>query len=131
MNDSEFEKQFEAGSLSPELFTHDAHIRLAWIHITKHGIDEAIMNVVRQIQRYTVKHGVPDKFNMTLTVAAVRAVYHFIRKSTSKTFPGFIQEFPRLKFNFKELMSSHYGFDIYNSLEAKKYFLEPDLLPFD
>ena len=40
-------------------------------------------------------------------------------------------EFPRLKNNFRELISSHYGFDIYNSEKAKMKYLEPDLLPFD
>ena len=40
-------------------------------------------------------------------------------------------EFPRLKNNFTELMSCHYGFDIYNSEKAKMKFMEPDLLPFD
>ncbi|PRX57282.1 hypothetical protein [Flagellimonas meridianipacifica] len=131
MTNSEFEKQFEAGILPPELFTHEAHIRLAWIHITQYGIDKAISNIVNQIQGYTTKLGVPDKFNKTLTIAAVRAVYHFMLKSNCSDFQSFIIENPRLKFNFKDLMASHYGFDIYTSLEAKKNFLEPDLLPFD
>nr|WP_298995314.1 hypothetical protein [uncultured Allomuricauda sp.] len=131
MTDSEFEKQFEAGLLPPELFTHEAHIRLAWIHITQYGIDQAISNIVNQIQGYTTKLGVADKFNKTLTIAAVRAVYHFMLKSNRSDFQTFIQSNPRLKYNFKELMASHYGFDIYRSELAKKQYLEPDLLPFD
>ena len=131
LSDKEFEAQFESGVLPPDLFTHEAHIRLAWIHIENYGLDKAISNIVQQIQSYTAKLGVTDKFNKTLTIAAVRAVYHFMLKSNSSDFPTFIKNNPRLKYNFKELMASHYGFDIYNSPLAKKQYLKPDLLPFD
>ena len=86
LSDKEFEAQFESGVLPPGLFTHEAHIRLAWIHIDKYGIDKAISNIVQQIQSYTAKLGVTDKFNKTLTIAAVRAVYHFMLKSNSSDF---------------------------------------------
>ena len=131
MTDFEFEKQFEVGELPPELFTHEAHIRLAWIHIGKYGVEHAITNIVSQIKAYTAKLGVPEKFNTTLTVAAVRAVYHFMLKNNAENFSSFIKRNSRLKKNFKELMASHYGFDIYNSQLAKQQYLEPDLLPFD
>ncbi|MEM9868137.1 MAG: hypothetical protein AAF765_10640, partial [Bacteroidota bacterium] len=115
----------------PALFTHEAHIRLAWIHIEQYGIEKAISNIVSQIQSYTLKLGVPEKFNKTLTVAAVRAVYHFMRKDRSKNFQTFIKNNSRLKNNFKQIMATHYGFDIYNSPRARQHYLEPDLLPFD
>ncbi|MEM7484275.1 MAG: hypothetical protein AAF348_03615 [Bacteroidota bacterium] len=131
MIDKEFEQQFERGELPPDLFTHEAHLRLAWIHVTQYGIDTAVKNVTQQIKRYTQKLNATDKYNHTLTVAAVRAVYHFALKSKSNTFSDFIKEFPRLRFNFKELMACHYGFDIYKSPLAKHKYLQPDLLPFD
>ncbi|MBC9796246.1 hypothetical protein [Sinomicrobium weinanense] len=131
LSDFEFEQQFESGTLSPELFNHEAHLRLAWIHIDKYGIDKAIDNLCFQLLNYVTKLGAAHKFNKTLTVAAVKAVYHFMLRSESGTFRAFIREFPRLKYNFKDLMSCHYGVDIYNSPWAKKHFLEPDLLPFD
>ncbi|TAI47267.1 hypothetical protein [Flagellimonas allohymeniacidonis] len=131
MTDLEFEHQFAAGELSPALFTHEAHLRLAWIHVTQYGVETAVKNVTRQIKSYTQKLNAADKYNHTLTVAAIKAVYHFVLKAKSDNFQDFLKEFPRLKFNFKELMAYHYGFDIYTSPKAKKTFLEPDLLPFD
>ena len=131
MTDAAFEKKFEAGELPPALFTHEAHIRLAWIHIEQYGIEKAISNIVSQIQSYTLKLGVPEKFNKTLTVAAVRAVYHFMRKDRSKNFQTFIKNNSRLKNNFKQIVATHYGFDIYNSPRARQHYLEPDPLPFD
>ena len=131
LSDSEFEKQFINCELNPEIFTHEAHLRLAWIHIKKYGIVEAETNIQCQLREYVKSVGSENKYNTTLTLAAVKAVYHFILKSDSNSFQEFMIEFPRLKNNFRELMSCHYGFDIYNSEKAKMNFLEPDLLPFD
>lgn len=131
LSDSEFEKQFVEGQFNSIDFTHEAHLRLAWIFITKYGIEKAEIYVPFQLQKFVASVGVKDKYNTTLTLAAIKAVYHFIHKSETNNFKDFIHEFPRLKYNFGELIACHYGFDIYNSDFAKENFLEPDLLPFD
>ena len=129
--DDEFEKQFKFGLLHPSYFSHEAHLRLAWIHITKYGLENAIENVTSQLKSYTDIHGVRTKYNETVTVAAVRAVFHFILTSETTDFRGFLRENPRLNFDFKKLLGYHYAFNIFNSDKAKNKYLEPDLLPFD
>lgn len=131
LSDSDFEHQFMSCELSPSDFTHEAHLRLAWINITKYGIKQAEKNIQNQLERFVKFVGAKDKYNMTLTLASVKVVYHFILKSESDNFKDFIAEFPRIKYNFKTLLNSHYGFDIYNSEKAKREYLEPDLIPFD
>ena len=129
-NDEEFEVQFENCTLDASLFNHEAHIRLAWIHITKYGVNQAISNVDAQLIKYVTSLGARDKYNKTVTLAAVKAVNHFIQKSKSNNFKDFISEFPRLKTNFKELLAQHYSIDIFNSSVAKSTFLKPNLSPF-
>ncbi|WP_350287274.1 hypothetical protein [uncultured Croceitalea sp.] len=131
LSDTEFEHHFSNCSLAPTDFSHEAHLRLAWIHIHNYGIAQAEKNIQNQLQRFVEFVGAKDKYNTTLTLAAVKAVYHFMLKSDANTFKDFIAEFPRLKYNFKELMACHYGFDIYHSDQAKTQFLKPDLVPFD
>jgi hypothetical protein len=131
LSDNEFEKQFINCELSPDIFSHEAHLRLAWINIKKYGIMKAETNIQRQLRKYVTSVGAESKYNTTLTLAASKAVHHFMLKSESNDFQEFMIEFPRLKNNFRELMSCHYGFDIYNSEKAKMKFVEPDLLPFD
>ncbi|WP_062055245.1 hypothetical protein [Aquimarina longa] len=131
LTDSEFEKQFLNCEIAPSLFNHEAHLRLAWITIYTYGIEQAEKNILFQLKKYVEFIGAKDKYNITLTIAAIKVVYHFMLKSNSFNFKDFITEFPRLKNNFKELIASHYGFDVYNSDKAKIKFLEPDLLPFD
>lgn len=131
LSDFEFAQQFKECNLDPILFTHEAHLRLAWIHIKNHGIEKAEETIQSQLKNFVVFAGALDKYNTTLTLAAIKAVYHFMLKSDTDNFKDFITEFPRLKYNFKALMACHYGFDIYVSHKAKTEFLEPDLLPFD
>lgn len=131
LSDFDFEKMFNSCELNPSDFTHEAHLRLAWININKYGIEQAEKNIQNGLQKYVEFVGAKDKYNTTLTLAATKAVYHFMLKSKSDSFKNFIMEFPRLKHNFKDLMACHYGFDIYNSDKAKMEFLEPDLIPFD
>ncbi len=130
-NDQAFEKAFEDRSFEPSLFSHEAHLRLAWIHIHKYGPNQACENVCRQIRAFDQTHGDGSKFHKTMTVAAVKAVYHFILKAKAKDFQIFIQTFPRLKTNFKALLDQHYGFDLLESKKARVEFVAPDLLAFD
>jgi hypothetical protein len=130
LSDEMFEQQFEYCQLDPSIFNHEAHLRLAWIHIKKYGLDNAIENICNQLLIYVNFLGARDKYNKTLTIAAIKAVNHFMNKSLPGNFNDFMQQFPRLKYNFKELIASHYTVDIFNSDIAKKEYLEPDLLPF-
>ncbi len=131
LSDAEFEQQFEAGALDPALFTHEAHLRWAWIHISKYGLERALEHIHAQLKRFVAGVGAADKYNATLTTAATKAVYHFWARSETRTFPDFLAENPRLATQFRELMEAHYSFDIFQSEAAKQTVLEPDLLPFD
>ena len=59
--DEEFEASFADGSLDPQVFNHEAHLRIAWIHITKYGTEKAIENIVDQLKAYTKQIGASDK----------------------------------------------------------------------
>ena len=130
LDDARFARQFEDGTLDPALFSHEAHLRLAWIHIGKFGVDQAVHNICRQIKAFDQKFGDGTRYNVTVTVAAVRAVHHFMQQSTAPTFATFIAENPRLKNNFKDLLGAHYSRDVFNDELARKIYLEPDLVQF-
>lgn len=129
-SDAEFVAQFARCTLDPSVFSHEAHLRLAWINIREYGLLEARVMTKKQLKNYVNHLGAEDKYNETLTIAAINAVNHFIAKSAFDNFRDFITEFPKLKTHFKALMACHYGFDIYNSPTAKATYLAPDLLPF-
>jgi len=131
LSDQEYELQFQRSQFKPRLFSHEAHLRLAHIHIIKYGTEKAEANMVSQIKAFADYYGASEKFNKTVTIASVRIMSHFIRKATSKSFDDLIKEFPKLKGNFKEILRQHYSFNVFSDPEAKKEFLLPDLLPFE
>ncbi len=127
-SDAEFKQHFEQAGLAPELFNHEAHLRLAYIHIKEYGVEKAIENICRQIAAFDQKFGDGTKFNVTITHAAVRAVHHFMQKRKPKSFADLIENCPRLKTNFKDLIFSHYSWNIFQDELARKEYLAPDLI---
>lgn len=130
ITDIAFENKFQNCTLNPKLFSHEAHLRLAWIHIKKYGITIAEQNIQNQLQDFVKHVGAIDKYNTTLTVAAVKMVNHYMKQSKANTFEGFIKQFPELNNDFKRIINNHYSYDIFTSKEAKSVFLEPDKIPF-
>ncbi|MCL6267463.1 hypothetical protein [Flagellimonas myxillae] len=131
LTDREFEQAFRECLLPVTHFDHEAHLRLAWIHLKQYGLEIALENICTQLTAFVAHHGADDKYNTTLTVASIQMIHHFMGNSKAGHFPGFLTEFPQLKTNFKGLINSHYSMDIFNSEEAKARYLEPDILPFD
>lgn len=128
--DEEYEAVFESYQLKPGMFSHEAHLRLAYIHIQKYGATQAEVNMCDQIKGFAESLGVYDKFNKTVTIAAVKVMDHFISKAASKTFKGLIHEFPNLLLNFKGILNQHYSYNVFGDQKAKEAFQEPDLLAF-
>ncbi|AZQ60733.1 hypothetical protein EI427_00465 [Flammeovirga pectinis] len=129
LTDDIFIDQFRNGSLDPALFNHEAHLRLAWLYITTFDLERAEYEIQKQLQNYVKIVGASDKYHKTLTIVAVRMVNHFIQKSKSTNFGNFIREFPQMNKEFKQLINTHYSFNIFTSEKARQEFLEPDLLP--
>ena len=131
MADARFEHALQTCTMHPDLFTHEAHVRLAWIHIRNYGIDQAVINVCRQLQQFVAAVDAENKYHETLTVAAVRTVYHFMLKYPVDQFELFLASAPVLITDFRSLIQSHYLAQTLASDAAQITFVEPDLLPFD
>lgn len=131
LTDEQFATAFADFSLTPELFNHKAHLRLAWVHLKASGLKAAIESVCTQIAAFASHHGAAGKYHHTLTVAAVRIVHHFEQKGGSLSFSGFIDAHPQLITDFKNLLNAHYSPEILTSETARSQYISPDLLPFD
>jgi len=129
-DDHQFASQFADCTLPPPLFNHEAHLRLAWLLIGRYGIQQAAELLCRQIQAFDATHGDGTKYHKTMTVAAARAVWHFMQKTPNDTFTDFIAMHPRLTADFKGLLATHYGFDLLRHPTARQQYIAPDLLPF-
>lgn len=129
LTNDEFEEKFESCKLPACYFTHEAHLRLAYIHIGKYGVKQAIKNMSGQIINFDNKYGDGTKFNKRLTIASAKIVQHFMEKSKAVDFKGMLLEFPVLRDNFCDLLRTHYKLDFFKK-EKEEDYLEPTLLAY-
>lgn len=130
LSDEDFVQRFADCTLPVELFSHEAHLRLAWIHVTRYGIDHARESVPAHLRAYVAHAGAESKYHHTVTIAGVEAVHHFISKGETTDFYDLIERYPKLVTDFKALINSHYSYDIFSSDAARWEYVEPDLVEF-
>ena len=130
LTDQEFAQQFAAATLPPQWFSHTAHLRLAWVLLQENGLEATRQLMCEQIQNFDRTHGDGTKFHRTLTEAGVQLMHHFVQKSKTDRFEDLLDEFPRLRNDFKGLLLSHYSPQVLFANEARVIYAEPDLLSF-
>ena len=111
LNDNDLLNQVETCTLPPELFNHETQLRLSWILINKYGLEVAKHKNCKIKENFYIKALNSNKFNLPLTKAYTDILYYFMGKSSTKDFDKLLREFPRLKYDFKKLVQTHYGFD--------------------
>ena len=107
LSDEDFARAFEECTLEPTIFSHEAHLRLAWILIRTHGLLPASEMLCKQIMKFDLLHGKGTKFSKTLTLAAARLVHDLQKQSRDRTFMDFIKSNPRLLCDFRQLLAPY------------------------
>ena len=131
LTDLEFEDQFKNCTLAPILFTHEAHLRLTYIYITKYGLKKAIKNLCVQIENFDKKFGDGHKFNAEITAVSAEVVNYFINKDKALDFKGLLEEFPKLKDNFLSLVKAYNKRKVLNDPNRVELVIEPNNLIFN
>lgn len=131
LSDDDFIAQFETLELPENWFTHEAHLRLAYILLKRHGVQQSIKQMCAQIKQFDHHFGDGTKYHHTITIAAIKTVNHFMCKSVTHSFKELLLEFPQLRNNFIGLLKSHYSPKILESNKSRVSYIEPDLLPYD
>jgi len=72
LDDNEFLNQFESLQLDKDYFNHLGHLRIAWIYLGQHPVDQASILVCKGIKAYAESLGAKDKFSLTVTDSLVR-----------------------------------------------------------
>ncbi|MCK0131001.1 DNA-binding protein [Flavobacteriaceae bacterium F08102] len=104
LTDHELVSNIKNCELSPVLFTHEAHLRLAYIHLTNYDKATAIESLCSQLAQFDRQCGSGTKFDKKLTEISVEIVDEFIKKNKPKDFRSLICSCPVLKHDFKSLV---------------------------
>lgn len=127
--DDAFIREFEMGALIPEAFGHRAHLRVAYVYLTRQSRDDAARAVRQGLTTFLAANGLPaNKYHETLTRAWVMAVHHFMQRSpATQSADEFIDGNPELL--DPAIMLTHYSRDVLFSTAARESFVPPDMDP--
>ena len=132
MNDDEFLAAFEGCTL--EEFHHRDHIKVAYLYLRRHPLDEAIAKVRAGLQALAVAWSAPvddleKGYHETMTQAWVRLVHLTLRDcGVAQSADAFCDQQPKLM--QKTHLHLFYSRERLITWEAKRDFVEPDLVPF-
>lgn len=123
---------FHARTLPEKEWTHRAHLRMAWITLRKHAIDEAHVLIRVGIIRLNHAHGLVETaqrgYHDTLTYVWLRLVAALQRET-----PDFSDSREFLERHSASLAKDaplrHFSRDRIMSLEARARCIEPDVAP--
>ncbi|WP_457615679.1 hypothetical protein [Lutibacter sp.] len=112
-------KQFENCTLDAALFNQKTHLEITWYLIKNYDLEEATALNNSLTEKY-YNSVLKLNHNPKLTNAYTEIIHHFMSKSSSDSFDGFLREFPRLKYNFKRILETHYGYNILKEQRVEK-----------
>lgn len=133
--DADFLRAFESRTIPFESWTHRSHVRMAYLYLRDQGLDEGLRRIRAGIQALNALHAdkVPDGqfdrgYHETMTVAWARILEATIRRWGGEAdFEAFAAMHPHLL--QRTLMRLFYSRARIMTWEAKRAFVEPDLLP--
>lgn len=129
MTDDEFLASFRACTLPPEQFNHAGHIRLAWIHLQRHGFGQAVDGTCSGIRAYAAHLGAADKFHATITVALMHLMRAGGGADTGMSWYQFVNANQPLMHDARACVARHYSAQLLSSDAARAAFVAPDLAP--
>lgn len=132
MNDAEFLAAFEDGTLPRPLWTHEAHVRMAFLYLRGLPDADLLLPMVRgRIQSYNAAHGNAKGYHETITVGFLALVADRLRSDNAltETWEAFKKRHSDLIDNGLGVLLHHYKRDTILSSEARATFVTPDILP--
>jgi hypothetical protein len=116
-------------AIPSEQWTHQSHVRVAFLYLTALPLDEALDRVRAGIRALNHANGVETTatsgYHETITVAWARLVAAAIQEGDALDFEAFAESKPQLL--AKSLLRAYYSKDTLLSPEARARFVEPDL----
>ena len=124
MTDDEFLEAFALGRLARWEWTHEAHVRMAYLLFARFGAEEAPEKIKAGIQNYNALRGNPMGYHETTTVAFCKLVASRLPCADWPTFREANRDLLA-----RDVLEKHYSSDLLFSPKAKAEFVAPDREP--
>jgi hypothetical protein len=131
MDDQALWQAFVGCSLTRAQWTHEAHVRTAFLHAQRHCLDEAHLRLRAGIIRLNERHGLLETsergYFETLTRVWLVLVADARTRSRATTSRELLERCPEL-FD-RTLPSRYYSKELLSSVRARAIFVVPDRAP--
>lgn len=134
LDDASFLAAFEDCSLPHRDWSHRAHVRVAFLYLSRCGLPDALGRMRSGIQTYNSVHGVEDGprsgYHETTTCAFMRLINHVARqRGPFRDSRQFCERNPELL--DRRVLLCYYTRDRIMQPQARIRFVEPDVAPLD
>lgn len=127
MTDQELVEHFERLTLSPELFSHREHVRLAWIYLRDYLPLAALERFCEGLKRFAASLGKADRYHETISWAYLLLIHERMAKTESAdSWEAFAEANGDLLDWRSNILKQYYREETLQSELAKKIFLFPD-----
>jgi hypothetical protein len=131
LSDEELWLAFGASKLPAGDWTHRAHLRVAWMFLTRHPLDEAHVLMRVGIIRLNAFHGLVETpsrgYHDTLTRLWLALVASSMKTTAAPSSGVFVDAC--IDSLGKDAVLRHYSRALVTSVRARAIFVEPDLVP--
>lgn len=134
MSDDAFLTAFETGTLPASAWTHEAHVRMAWLYLTRLPYKEAVIRVRTGINYFNNAVLKKDNgYHETITIAfcclIADARKQLLLPDKSASLDDLKSQFPEFFDRKLSALLRHYRHETLFHESARTSFVEPDLIP--
>jgi hypothetical protein len=131
-DDDKFLEQFESKTLPLEEWHHKQHIKVAYLYLRKFPFDKAMERMRAGVKAFNAAKGIPEAldrgYHETMTQAWLRLVYFTLCEyGAAESAEAFYERSEHL--TQKKTLRFFYTREVFMSWQAKKEFVEPDIVP--
>ncbi len=131
MTDDDLWRAFHSRSLPAALWTHEAHLRIAWMHLRRHPLDDAHILMRVGIILLNASHGLIETpargYHETITRGFLVIIEGLVRGDAAQDSRVFLERHAAAL--AKDALLGHYSRPLLESPLARAVFVEPDLSP--
>jgi hypothetical protein len=125
---SDFDNLLAETMADADRFGHREHVRLTWLAVRRHGVEQAVSVVSDGIQHTARYAGAPQKYHATVSRAWVELVGHHAEEEGTDDFDTFAVRNPALL--DRRLLLRFYRSTTLAAPAARTGWVEPDLAAF-
>lgn len=116
------------GSLPPEDFDHEAHVRLAWFYLVSWPYEEAREKFNTDFRQFIIRAGAQGKYHKTITDALLQLISsHLDNEDCRSDWDCFKKDAEPLFADAYGLLQRFYSPGLLESDIARKQFKNPDI----